>query len=355
MRRPRQLFRWLSLLAAGALFAEAALQVVYRVANGSWLIGRQPYKVEHIIPQEDERGYSYKPNFRDEREGVSINRFGFRMSPSVPEPEPGSDVIVSLGDSVPYGHGLKDEETYPFELGELMKQAGSPLAVINAGVQSYNLQQSIGHFYRDVLATYRPVVVTLQTANDVALLLTYRGRWTPATTWAPYRTNVPSLLGSSAAFHYLTRLALSFASTSGEGGLLAYPLDGMLANEERLLQELIGVCAAKGMKLILMPINPFYYQTKGTERNDQLSRWGAWKAETMGWQPVIERFNDVLIRVARQYGPGDGVYLFDVRAYLDDQEREPLYTDYIHHSPEGNRRVAQGLFEFMKATGIVGS
>jgi hypothetical protein len=137
------------------------------------------------------------------------------------------------------------------------------------------------------------------------------------------------------------------------GGALVYPPDLMLANEERLLRELIGVCASKRIALVLMPINPFYYQTKNTERNDRLSRWAAWRAETMGWETVIDRFNDVLIRVAGQYGPRDGVYLFDVRAYFDDQEREPLYTDFIHHSPEGNRRVAQGLFAFMKAMEIV--
>ena len=157
----------LSGFVACVLLMEAVLQVSYRVTNGIWLLRQRPYNVDHIVPQDDKRAYSYKPNFRDAQEGVSINQFGFRTSPSLPEPESGSEVIVNLGDSVPYGHGLRDEQTYPFELSRLMKEAGSPLAVINAGVQSYNLQQSIEHFYRDAMAHYRPVVVTLQTANDV--------------------------------------------------------------------------------------------------------------------------------------------------------------------------------------------
>jgi hypothetical protein len=129
----------------------------------------------------------------------------------------------------------------------------------------------------------------------------------------------------------------------------------MLANEERLLRELVGVCRAKGTKLILMPINPFYYQTARRERNVQLSRWEAWRADTMGWESVIERYNEVLVRVAHEAGPDAGVYLFDVRAELDTQDREPLYTDFIHHSPEGNRRVAEGLFAFLKAKRIIPS
>src|SRR5262249_15618024 len=146
------------------LLIEGVLQLYYRVTHGSWLAQLQPYKVEHIVRQDDKRAYSYKPNFRDESQGISIDQFGFRASPRVPGPAAGSAVIACLGDSVPFGHGLRDEETYPFQLNELLKAAGSPVSAINAGVQSYNLQQSIEHFHRDVLPHYRPVAVTLQAA-----------------------------------------------------------------------------------------------------------------------------------------------------------------------------------------------
>ena len=155
--------------------------------------------------------------------------------------------------------------------------------------------------------------------------------------------------------HYLMPLAGSAAGKLGLGGASPYPADQMLANEERLLREFVEVCAQKRIAVILMPINPFYYQIRNTERNVRLSRWAAWRSDNMdmGWEAVIDRFNDVLIGVARQYGRQQGVYVFDVREYLDNQERETLYTDFIHHSPEGNRRVAQGLLEFMRAMEIV--
>jgi hypothetical protein len=312
----------------------------------------RPYKVDHIIPQSDKRGYSYKPGFRDDRQGISINEFGFRVSPTGPDPAPGAEVIACLGDSVPFGHGLRDEETYPFQLDKLLKQAGSPLAAINAGVQSYNLQQSIEHLSRDVLGHYDPVAVTMQTANDVGLLLTYRWAWTPESTWAPYRPNIPFLLNSFATLHHVLPVVGGLVGRFVGGQAGGYPLDPMLENEERLLRELIGTCSAKTIQLVLMPINPFYYQTKATEKNAQLSRWPAWRSESAGADTVIEQFNQVLIRVARDYGPAQGVHVFDVRAYLDDQPRDGLYTDFIHHSPEGNQRVAQGLFEFLRAMNI---
>src|SRR5438046_8839213 len=108
-----------------------------------------------------------------------------------------------------------------------MAAARLPLAVINGGVESYNLQQSIEHFYRDALTHYQPVVVTLQAANDVALLLTYRESWTPDSTWAPYRLNIPFLLGSSATLHSLMALKERLVGTSSEGGARVYPPEQM--------------------------------------------------------------------------------------------------------------------------------
>src|SRR4029077_5463578 len=153
---------------------------------------------------------------------------------------------------------------------------------INAGVQSYNLRQSIEHLYRDVLVHYHPVAVTVQTANDVALLLTYRWAWTPESTWAPYRPNIPFLLNSSATLHHLLPLAGGVLGHLVGGQAGAYPLDPMLANEEQLLRELIAACVSRKIRLVLMPINPFYYQTKAIDKNAQLSRWPAWKSESAG-------------------------------------------------------------------------
>lgn len=340
------------LLLVGLVGLEGLAQVTYRVSRGHWLVGRQPFQVDHMVRQDDKRAYAYRPGYRSEVEGLTIDERGFRASPEVGSPAPGAEVIAVLGDSVPFGHGVRDDETYPHALGSLLRAAGSPVAVVNAGVQSYNLQQSIERFYRDVLAHYRPLAITLQTANDVALLLTYRAGWTPESTWAPYRPTRLFAVGSSAILHYLAPLIGVLGAVLPQS-LFGYPMEEMLANEERLLRELIDVCRSTGTTLVLLPINPFYYQTAERHRNEQLSRWAEWQGDPMGWGSAIERFNEVLLRVAREAGPDAGVHVFDVRAYLDALDREPLYTDSIHHSPEGNRRVAEGLFAFLKAERIL--
>jgi hypothetical protein len=345
MPRKRKLLIVPAAIAGFLFFLEAGLQVYFRVTSGHWIIQQTPYKVDHIIPQDDKRAYSYRPNFRDPAQGLTIDHFGFRVSHSLPAVAEGSKIIAALGDSVPFGHGLRDDETYPFYLAKLLIEKGSPLGVVNAGVQSYNLQQSIEHFRRDVRAHYRPVIVTLEVANDVGLLLHYRGAWTPDTTWAPYRHSVlSSLLIRSATMAILGSRLQAFTSWG-----VPQRKGEMLQNEERLLDAFTEECSKAGIAVILMPINLFYYQTSHTERNPQLSKWMAWQAENTGWDGVFDAFNRVMADLAQRKGPESRVYFFDTREYLDNLDREPLYTDFIHHSPEGNQRVAQGLLEFMTA------
>lgn len=336
-------------LAGLLLCLEAALQVYFRVVEGRWIFRHSPFKVEHIVAQDDRRVFSYKPNFRDPTQRLTIDQYGFRSSATVPVPEEGSKVIAALGDSVPFGHGLSDEETYPFVLGKLLAERRSPLRVVNAGVQSYNLAQSIEHFRRDVRAHYQPLIVTLQAANDVGLLLTYGDAWTPDTTWTPQRRDLLSwALPRSATVTLLGSRWLRF-NTGGESAQREW----MLQNAERLLEEFAEECAKAGIVAVLLPINLFYYQTRNAEKNPRLSRWAAWTAEGRAGESVFEDFNRVMAGVAQRKGEAAGVYFFDVRAYLDEADREPLYVDFVHHSPEGSRRVAQGLLEFITAKGLL--
>ena len=49
----------------------------------------------------------------------------------------------------------------------------------------------------------------------------------------------------------------------------------------------------------------------------------------------------------------DAVYFFDARKHLDATDRRKLYADFIHYSADGNRLVADGLYEFMKEKGLL--
>ncbi len=56
-------------------------------------------------------------------------------------PPPGIDRILWLGDSACYGVRVADEETAPFQLGEIAAVAGAEVESINLGVVGYNVRQ----------------------------------------------------------------------------------------------------------------------------------------------------------------------------------------------------------------------
>ncbi|MFZ5802460.1 MAG: GDSL-type esterase/lipase family protein [Candidatus Omnitrophota bacterium] len=95
----------------------------------------------------------------------SINSHGLR-SPEIPYAKPpGEQRVLVLGDSVAFGFGVSDEQTFSRILQE---QLGEGYAVINAGVGGYNTYLEY-EFLRAEGIRYDPDVVILAVClNDVA-------------------------------------------------------------------------------------------------------------------------------------------------------------------------------------------
>ncbi len=344
-RKPLSLLIW---LIVSILVIEAGLQAVYRIRNGHWLARFETFRVEHLVATHDKRQYSLKPGFSDPQRGININPLGFRKTSQHAEPTAEHEVIVHLGDSVPYGYGVRDEESYPAGLARLLQRQAVPLKVVNAGVPSYNFQQSIESFDKQVKAHFQPKIVTLQAANDIGLFLRHRDRWTPEVTWTPHRSELTEYLKRSALF---VQVAAPLANL--RRARLDHPPTDMLSHVEHITKNFIERSIQSDTAVILMPIDPFYYQTANTDRNVQLARWESWKVASKGWAQLFDQFNEVLIRIVQQYSEPDQVYFFDTRALLDELDRERLYADTIHYSPEGNRIVATGLLHFISERGLI--
>jgi lysophospholipase L1-like esterase len=102
--------------------------------------------------------WSPRPGFHGEFLGrpVTINALGLR-GPEIEVPKPqGRRRIACFGDSITFGYGVGDEETYAFTLGQRL--AGEDVDVVNAGVTGYTTYQ--------VLRLLRRVAPALQ--MDVA-------------------------------------------------------------------------------------------------------------------------------------------------------------------------------------------
>jgi lysophospholipase L1-like esterase len=89
---------------------------------------------------------------------VTINALGLR-GPEVRAPKPpGQRRLVCFGDSITFGFGAGDDETYPFDLGRELANRG--VDVVNAGVTGFTSHQVLG-LLRRLLPVLDPDVVTL--------------------------------------------------------------------------------------------------------------------------------------------------------------------------------------------------
>lgn len=98
--------------------------------------------------------WSPRPRYRGEFMGgtVSINGLGMR-GPAVEAPRPG---WRRFGDSITFGYGVGDEQTYAHYLGREL--AGGRVEVLNAGVTGYTSSQVLARLRR-LLPKLKPDVV----------------------------------------------------------------------------------------------------------------------------------------------------------------------------------------------------
>jgi hypothetical protein len=111
-------------------------------------------------------GWTPRPSFRYTLAGseTTINRLGYRGREVAAARTAGRPRVVMLGDSITFGYGVRDGETF----SAVMESLAPPLEVVNLGVQGYGTDQELLKLEREGLA-YAPDVVVLNVclANDL--------------------------------------------------------------------------------------------------------------------------------------------------------------------------------------------
>lgn len=118
---------------------------------------------------DDILAYRHRPSYRSILQGVdiSINGQGFRGPEFQTEKPPHTDRILILGDSVVFGWGVGQDETFPTRVERLLQSQGERVEVIPAGVCSWNTRTEY-EFTRTVGVNYRPdVLVLVVVFNDI--------------------------------------------------------------------------------------------------------------------------------------------------------------------------------------------
>jgi hypothetical protein len=353
------------------IILEISLQVIIRIRDGKWLYqSLEGSRVSYVKLVKDRRKYTLRPGFkfntRNTRNGgLKINDLGFREGPYPIDKN--NFIIVTAGDSVPFGLAVGNKNTYPYNLEELFHDNGYSINVVNIGIPSYNMRQSFYRIRLEVLPHYelsRIPLITLQVSNDVFLLILYRDKWTPDVTYADKRYIIKvSLWQKFATLHYgkliikkvfgikapikkrHRRKAWDF-SKSGKKGKVFEKYDGteMLKNARNILKKELSFYRDHSVNVILMSIDPFYYQLSGMERNPTLKQWRTFKEWVEAVKELIVRYNQMLIEVSREF---ENVFFFDTRPLVDAQDRDEMYVDFMHYSAKANEIVAKGLFDFL--------
>lgn len=110
-----------------------------------------------------------RPEFRGEFLGraVSINRLGLR-GPEIEIPKRrGRRRVACFGDSITFGYGVADDETYAHRLGGLLARRG--VEVVNAGVTGYTTHQVLRLVERIIPTLDIDVATFLVGWNDASL------------------------------------------------------------------------------------------------------------------------------------------------------------------------------------------
>ena len=359
----------LAALAIGLAVAEVAGQGYYRIRNGGWLWQDEKFRTNQYIPYTvavpDRREFALRPGYRrgplldhGRQFTISVDDRGFRTT--VPAARPDQRVVVDIGDSVAFAAGISDELTYSSRLAELFQTKNLPLGVVNTGVASYDTQQSFDSLRMQVIRYYPPsqiAAVTFSAANDISLVFYYAAGYAPGLTWARDRNLVPLRPGWQrfASAYFLSKADDAYAKrrvpvpVSTES-----PEDRMLNHVRATLREELAWLRDRQIQVILLPINPFYYQLAHQEKNSNLrvlrELYKGKLAEMTLWDSLIRRYNDVLRDVALEF---PNAQFLDTRAILDNEDRDVLYADYGHFTNLGNQRLAEILFEALNARGVV--
>lgn len=154
-------------LGAGLLLAALSGELAVRATVGSPLPERYP-QVRYV--PDAHRGFALVPGDRTFTYDceVRVNAHGLR-GPEIPPEEEGELRILLLGDSLTFGHGLREEETLAALLEARLRESlpDLPVRVVNGGHQGFSTRQEVDMLVELGEALRPDVVCLLWLWNDI--------------------------------------------------------------------------------------------------------------------------------------------------------------------------------------------
>lgn len=161
--------RRIALAVCGLLVGLACAEIATRVADPlgvSYFATSTAYQLDKLA--DPDLVFRHAPGL-ERRYGdvlVTINAHGLRDRP-IGAKAAGELRVLALGDSVTFGWGVAQDETFVAQLEPLLSaRLARPVRAINAGVGSYNTVQEVAWFVRDGRALAPDLVLLTYVGND---------------------------------------------------------------------------------------------------------------------------------------------------------------------------------------------
>jgi len=162
----------ITLLVASSILPVAGMEAFVRTFD---LFGisyyEEAWRYELAKEPDDVLVFRHRENLDDSFQGVHVttNEMGLREKP-IGSKQPAEFRILILGDSVTFGWGVREEDTFPRRLEvNLGRELGVPVRVINSGVGSYNTEQELAFLRLRGPQIAPDLVLLLYVDNDIEI------------------------------------------------------------------------------------------------------------------------------------------------------------------------------------------
>jgi lysophospholipase L1-like esterase len=189
------------------------------------------------------------------RNTVTLNSHGLRDEEIPYEKPAGERRILVLGDSVAFGWGVDQGDTFSDRMEPRLKQlTGGAWQVINAGVNGYTSEQELEYLSIEGLRYSPDIVVLLYVGNDLAPVLDPN-----VTTWRRYPSwpsSLPEALSRLPALSFLYQSTNLFGRMrvleDQPGARRSITQDPRWPESRNAVDEMAKLCASKGIVFLLV-------------------------------------------------------------------------------------------------------
>lgn len=279
-----------------------------------------------FVESNPSRGFALKPGYSD---GLyTINSKGFRGKEF--HDLSNKRVILALGESTTFGWGVKDDQTYPFFLGQLLGKRGE-IQVVNGGIPSYTSSQTLAYL-RKILAEkeLKPSMVLVSIVwNDIW--------YSTISNWYPdiliYQKPPQWITFLTSHSRFINGLIMGFSKNDQ---LIDVCNEAALVQYGKNIEAMIVSCREKGVDLVFVepPFDSDHMPEKGL--NEFHVRYS--KAFFI---KTAQTYLGKLHSLAAKFG----VPVVSHRLDMGNLHQKPLFMDTLHPTAEGNGMMAYDIYE----------